>query len=1001
MKKLFSAWLAILLLLLVRAACADSEITEVKQLNAKGVVVGVSQGSVAELAVRSELPEAGIVYYTDSEQAYLALTQNKIQAYVSDYNQMRLALAEGVTGVHLLEESMNEPVQIAVGISPVSKIPDLENSINQFIARIKTDGTLDDMYRRWIINEDLTMPEIVLPEKPALHLTVGTAGVVPPYSYYEGTKLNGFDIELAYRFAAWLGVDIEFKVFNFAGLIPAAATGNVDCIFSNLNITPERQEALPFSDVLYEDKLGVMVRGDAVPAGADSGPADMMAMNGKNIGVQTGTICDVLVEETLPEAKIKYFNSQADILAALEAGKVDAWCSERPVVRFMAIDHPGLSILDGELAESNLAAIFPKTETGQALRDQYSAFVDQLWTDGTMQEIDEIWFGRNEEKRTVLDYEALPDTNGTLRMAIDTTLIPFAYVKDNREMGYDVDIAARFCQAYGYRLKVVPMNFDGVLASVQTGKCDFGACGITVTEERAEQVLFSTPNYHSGIVLAVMKSAAAADLRRENLPRGVYTSLEELQQKTIGIPVGTSFDLLISESFPEAQLDYYNNQGDLLAALAAGKIDTFPSDEPVIRYIMNQREDITYIPEDVETFEFAYCFAKTEEGQRLCDQISDFILGLKTDGTLGRLSTKWFGTDESEKPILNYQELPATNGTLVMATDVDYVPFEYLRDGMVVGYDVEIAALFCQAYGYGLRVEIMNLDSVLPAIQTGKCSFGGSAITITPERAESVLFSEPNYTSGTVMVVKAQSQTGGETFWEGIVSSFRKTFFREERWKLFLEGILITLVITVLSAVFGTALGFGIFMLCRNGNRAANGITRWALWLVQGMPMVVLLMILYYIVFGSVAISGIVVAVIGFTLTFGGSVFGLLKMGVGAVDGGQYEAAYALGYSNPETFFRIILPQALPHVLPAYKGEIVGLIKATSIVGYIAVQDLTKMGDIVRSRTYEAFFPLIAVTVIYFALEALLGFLVSKIEINLNPKRRRKASILKGVKTDD
>ena len=165
--------------------------------------------------------------------------------------------------------------------------------------------------------------------------------------------------------------------------------------------------------------------------------------------------------------------------------------------------------------------------------------------------------------------------------------------------------------------------------------------------------------------------------------------------------------------------------------------------------------------------------------------------------------------------------------------------------------------------------------------------------------------------------------------------------------------------------------------------------------------MVVLLMILYYVIFGSVAINGVVVAVIGFTLTFGAAVFGLLKMGVGAVDPGQYEAAYALGYSNRRTFFRIIMPQALPHVLPAYRGEIVGLIKATAVVGYIAVQDLTKMGDIVRSRTYEAFFPLIAVTVIYFALEGLIGFFVNRISVNFDPKRRKPNQILKGVKTDD
>ncbi|MBQ5987374.1 MAG: amino acid ABC transporter permease, partial [Clostridia bacterium] len=201
--------------------------------------------------------------------------------------------------------------------------------------------------------------------------------------------------------------------------------------------------------------------------------------------------------------------------------------------------------------------------------------------------------------------------------------------------------------------------------------------------------------------------------------------------------------------------------------------------------------------------------------------------------------------------------------------------------------------------------------------------------------------------------------------------------------------------------LFGTILGFAVFMLCRNGNPVANTVTRFCVWLVQGMPVVVLLMILYYIIFGRVNISGAAVSVVGFTLVFGSAVYGMLRAGVGAIDKGQLEAAYALGYTNRKAFFRIILPQALPHFMPAYKGEITALIKATAVVGYVAVQDLTKMGDIVRSRTYDAFFPLIAVAIIYFILAAILTFLVNKIEIRIDPRRRSKQQILKGVKTDD
>lgn len=341
-----------------------------------------------------------------------------------------------------------------------------------------------------------------------------------------------------------------------------------------------------------------------------------------------------------------------------------------------------------------------------------------------------------------------------------------------------------------------------------------------------------------------------------------------------------------------------------------------------------------------------------------------------------------------------------------MATDATVPPFTMVSNGGITGLDINIVARFCEAYGYGLTVKNMSTDALVPAIQSGKADLIGSALSITPEREESVLFCEPYCVADVVLVILksdavVEAAAGAETeeggFLGGLWTSFQKTFIREARWKLFLKGLLTTLNITILSILIGTLLGFLIFMLCRNGNRVANGITRVGLWLLQGMPTVVLLMIFYYIIFGTLAVGGTVVAIICFTLIFATGVFALLKTGVGTVDPGQYEAAYALGYSNRRTFFKVILPQALPHVVSTYKGEITGLLKASSVVGYIAVQDLTKMGDIVRSRTYEAFFPLIAVAIIYFGLEGILGFIVNRISRGLNPKRRTMEDVLKGV----
>ena len=394
----------------------------------------------------------------------------------------------------------------------------------------------------------------------------------------------------------------------------------------------------------------------------------------------------------------------------------------------------------------------------------------------------------------------------------------------------------------------------------------------------------------------------------------------------------------------------------------------------------------------------AFAFPRSESGRALQDQFNDFLSGLSADGTLESLQHKWFDGDEALRTLPDYTALPATHGTLSLATEGGYPPFTYVKDGRTVGYDIELAARFCQARGYALEVVVLSGSAIIPSLSSGKYEFSGSGITVTPERAEQVGFSDPVYVGGSVFAVLRSSASAAPAgFWSGLQNSFRRTFLVEDRWRLFLAGTCNTLLITLLSLLLGTLAGFAIYLPCRNGSRLANGIAGACLWLVQGMPMVVLLMILYYIVFSRVALSGLIVAVLGFTLTFGGGVFSLLRMGVGAVDPGQYEAAYALGYSNRRTFFRIILPQALPHVMPAYRGEIVSLIKATAIVGYIAVQDLTKMGDIVRSRTFEAFFPLIAVTVIYFLLEALARLALGRLARRLDPRRRPPEAVLKGI----
>ena len=154
-------------------------------------------------------------------------------------------------------------------------------------------------------------------------------------------------------------------------------------------------------------------------------------------------------------------------------------------------------------------------------------------------------------------------------------------------------------------------------------------------------------------------------------------------------------------------------------------------------------------------------------------------------------------------------------------------------------------------------------------------------------------------------------------------------------------------------------------------------------------------MILYYIIFGKIDISAIFVSIIGFSVNFGAYVSEMMRTGIEAVDKGQIEAANALGFSKLQTFWKITFPQAARHFLPIVKGEFISMVKMTSVVGYIAIQDLTKVSDIIRSRTLEAFFPLIATAIIYFLVANILTLLLSRLEVKLDPKRGKNK--LKGV----
>lgn len=190
-------------------------------------------------------------------------------------------------------------------------------------------------------------------------------------------------------------------------------------------------------------------------------------------------------------------------------------------------------------------------------------------------------------------------------------------------------------------------------------------------------------------------------------------------------------------------------------------------------------------------------------------------------------------------------------------------------------------------------------------------------------------------------------------------SSFISNFIDDNRWRYITDGLKITLLVTVFAVLIGVVLGFLIAIVRTTHDKTGklkilNAICKVYLTVIRGTPVVVQLMIIYFIIFGSVDISKVVVAIVAFGINSGAYVAEIFRSGIMSIDNGQFEAGRSLGFNYAQTMMYIVMPQAFKNVLPTLCNEFISLLKETSVSGYIALQDLTKGGDIIRSRTYDA-----------------------------------------------
>lgn len=1014
--------------LLERFAHAEGRPFEVQYINFGGLIAALTSGKVDAIASgititeeRSQsvafsdpyfesrsvtiVPNGGKVggYATLEDAAsarFAVITGNLHDKYVTDnmpharvmrydtYADVMMSLEAGNADVACVEGVVYEVSQKKTGKYEVigtlfddpygfgfnKKDPVLRDQFNAFLKDIRTDGVYDQIDTRWIKHPDTARMPLLGPEPQGKPLRVGCTGATDVFDFYRDNRNAGFDIELAERFGRSIGRPVKFVTMNFGSLIAALSSGTVDVIASAITINAERARQIDFSDPYYVSQSLAIVMKERYARNAPVPAAEKSLLlrtvddlKRKRIGVLMGSIQDEYIAKIYPEAQILRIDLVPDLVMALKTRQCDAIVVTGPDVRNVLRHNSEMAVLDPDIYGVDFGMGF----RDEAMRDRFNLFIIEIRGSGLMDRIHDRWMDST-------DVAVMPDLKtpaGAKPLVVGTTgaNVPFTFMRGERNCGFDIEIAERFAASEGRPVEYKLMTFGALIPSLQTGRIDMMANFAMLTEDRKKQAPFSDSYYHTGSAVIVHKADMAVEESGKTADgvRPVHDG-SDLATARVATMTGTTSELFIEKEYPGATLLGFDDINDAFLAVVNGKADYVFTSYTTSLLATKNIGGLVLLPEEYIRDPAAIAINKKDTD--LLHRINEVLLRYKEDGTMQDIIARWIRPDGSD---YIPAEIPAVTEGKVLRVGVaaNREPMCFISNGRVSGLDIELIERIAYDLGRPIEYSDMKFSSLIAAIESGKVDLVISNFSVTPERQKKVNFSESYFTNPQMLVTRAATETGVERKnWFGRVGeSFYNNLILEKRYMLVVRGLWQTLLITFFAALLGTVLGGVVCGMRMSRNRLLCGTAKGYINIVRGTPVLVLLMILFYVVFASTGLSATVVAIITFALNMAAYSSEMFRTSIQSVDRGQKEAGIALGFTKTQTFINIILPQAVRTVLPVYKGEVISMLKMTSVVGYIAVVDLTKASDIIRSRTFDAFFPLILVAVIYFLIAWLIG----------------------------
>ncbi len=497
------------------------------------------------------------------------------------------------------------------------------------------------------------------------------------------------------------------------------------------------------------------------------------------------------------------------------------------------------------------------------------------------------------------------------------------------------------------------------------------------------------------MMLLVATFSFGCGKEEETKPTKVVAGVDDLEGANIGVQLGTTGDIYASDYEGDeagTKITRFNKGADAVQALKQNKVDCVIIDEQPAKAFVEKNAELSILEEEFAVEEYAICIAK--ENTKLKNEINTALGELQSEGVIADIIKNYIGDDTKGKtPYVSPDDVDRSNGTLTMATNVGFPPYEFFENGEPTGIDVDMAQAIADKLGMELVITDMEFDAIIMAVQSGKADIGVAGMTVTEDRLKNIDFTDSYTTAKQVIIVKDKENVEQRSFKDRLYDSFVK----DNRWQYITKGLGNTILITVFAGLIGIVLGFLIAVVRvandRSGEKTialavANAVAKIYLTVFRGTPVLAQLMIMYYVVFGAMKINPVIAAILAFGLNSGAYVAEAIRSGIIGIEIGQFEAGRSLGFSYGKTMIHIILPQGIKNSLPAMCNEFISLLKESSIVGYVGLVDVMKGADIIRSNTYEALIPLVTVALVYLAIVMLMTAGVNRLERRLKKDAR-------------